>query len=95
MTALAVNMRRRALRGDATVKISDLTRLEGAADRAHRRLALPPPGPRWAGYGPARHCRRSAARAGARPIRWRRLADDGPATIPDRRARRSIIKPSY
>jgi hypothetical protein len=40
MTALALNMRRRALRGDATVKIDDLTRLEGAADRAHRRLGI-------------------------------------------------------
>jgi hypothetical protein len=43
MTALALNMRRRALRGDATVKIADLTRLEGASDRARRRLNLPPP----------------------------------------------------
>jgi hypothetical protein len=45
MTALALNMRRRALRGDATVRIDDLTRLEGAADRAVRRLNLPEPGP--------------------------------------------------
>jgi hypothetical protein len=45
MTALALNMRRRALRGDPTVKIDDLTRLEGACDRARRRLNLPAPGP--------------------------------------------------
>ncbi len=44
LVLLALNMRRRALRGDATVKIDDLTRLEGAADRAVRRLNLPPPG---------------------------------------------------
>jgi hypothetical protein len=44
MTALALNMRRRALRGDPSVKIDDLTRLEGACDRARRRLALPAPG---------------------------------------------------
>jgi hypothetical protein len=43
MTALALNMRRRALRGDPTVKIDDLTRLEGACDRARRRLNLPAP----------------------------------------------------
>jgi hypothetical protein len=43
MAALATNMRRRALRGDATVAITDLARVEGVADRAHRRLGLPPP----------------------------------------------------
>jgi hypothetical protein len=43
MTALALNMRRRALCGDTTVAITDLTRLEGAADRAVRRLCLPAP----------------------------------------------------
>jgi hypothetical protein len=40
MTMLALDMRRRALRGDK-VAITDLTRLEGAADRAVRRLRLP------------------------------------------------------
>jgi hypothetical protein len=44
MAALATNMRRRALRGDATVKIADVVRLEGASDRAHRRLDLPAAG---------------------------------------------------
>jgi hypothetical protein len=43
MAILALNLRRRALRGDASVAISDLTRVEGCADRAVRRLNLPPP----------------------------------------------------
>jgi hypothetical protein len=42
MTLLALDMRARALRGDK-VAITDLTRLEGAADRAVRRLNLPVP----------------------------------------------------
>jgi hypothetical protein len=45
MEALATNMRRRLLRGDTTVKIDELARLEGACDRARRRLNLPAPGP--------------------------------------------------
>jgi hypothetical protein len=43
MTMLALDMRTRALRGDK-VAITDLVRLEGAADRAVRRLNLPAPG---------------------------------------------------
>jgi hypothetical protein len=44
MTALALNMRRRALRGDATVKIDDLVRLEGSVSRVVRSLNLPASG---------------------------------------------------
>jgi hypothetical protein len=42
LVMLAREMRAAVRQG--TAKISDLTRLEGAADRAQRRLHLPPPG---------------------------------------------------
>jgi hypothetical protein len=42
LVVLAGEMRAAVRQG--TAKISDLTRLEGAADRAVRRLNLPPPG---------------------------------------------------
>jgi hypothetical protein len=42
LVLLAADMRDRALRGEA-VAITDLTRLEGTADRAIRRLNLPAP----------------------------------------------------
>jgi hypothetical protein len=41
LTLLAQETRAKALRGE-TVKIADLTRLEGAADRAVRRLGIKP-----------------------------------------------------
>jgi hypothetical protein len=43
LTILAQEMRSRALRGEA-IEVSDLTRLEGTADRAVRRLNLPASG---------------------------------------------------
>jgi hypothetical protein len=42
LVMLALDTRAKALRGDK-VAITDLVRLEGAADRAVRRLNLPPP----------------------------------------------------
>jgi hypothetical protein len=42
LTLLARDMRAAVSKG--TAKVADLTRLEGASDRAVRRLGLPPPG---------------------------------------------------
>jgi hypothetical protein len=42
LTLMAAELRTAVRQGSA--KVSDLTRLEGAADRATRRLNLPPPG---------------------------------------------------
>lgn len=67
LTLLAQEMRSRALRGEA-IEITDLTRLEGTADRAVRRLNIPASGAVAPVMNLHDHVARRAAERAAKPV---------------------------